>query len=472
MSDTFNTKPYSWVPDSEVGKYSALVEKYRNLPSGAIGGGTIEVNGKDTKIESLKTIAKQHVPSEWERELSDVLFRVTGFSQFFGALAFQCKFYWSLDLPTAGAMALGTNFYVIINPIFFMEYLQKGAYRSFAIVHEVWHIFYEHGMRGAEAGYDPKLFNVACDYYIHSSMDAIIRNGAKTGSVELLPKDVFEICFDRKYDGWTEDEIYKDLEEEQKKNGGSKSGGSGGGKNGQQAFDLPPESNSGDGGSSSATSQEIASTIRAAATQAQMGKGVGDAEMGIIRKFLEMSEPKVDWRDQFANFFERTRDDKPTYAYYNRRSTDEVVFPSREGEKIRVGFGVDTSGSMSDSDLTEAMTELHGIVDQIGNWQIDVASCDSKAFMLAQLSSENEDDPTAVSLKGGGGTVMSHMVELFQQEWGDDAYNVIVIFTDGYLSHGDILNVYEHEIPLIVVVTRNGSIPEWLKDEVTVIQVN
>lgn len=470
MPDSYTMKPYSWIPDNEVSEYATKLNELRALPSSGVGGGTVEVNGENVRVKNMPTIAKSAVNPEWERELSDVLFRVSGFSQFFSSLAFQCQYLWSIDVPTAGALSKGGKFYVLINPLFFMDYLKKGAYRAFVVVHEVWHIFYDHGMRGAEQGYDPSLFNTACDFYIHQCMERMIKQGAKTGTVEMLPEDVFKICHDAKYAGMTEDEIYQSLLEKQKN---QKNGGGSGGQ-GQAAFDANPDVAEDEGSSSTANSQAIASAVRAAAVQASRNKNAGGAELGIIRDFLEMTEPKVDWRDEFSEFFERVRDgdDRPTYSIYNRRSTEDMIIPSQDAVKIKVGFGIDTSGSMSAEDLTEAMSELQGIIDQVGTWEVDVVSADTKAHPIASLSSENEDDLSSIQLQGGGGTRMGVMVDHFQQEWGDDAYNVMVIFTDGYLMEGDIIEQYEWEIPLIVVVTRKGRVPEWLAEEVKVIQIN
>lgn len=453
-------KDYSWLEKaSNVSEIAALHEEYSKLPMSSVG----DDRG------SVGVVATQGIKKEWERELSDALFRVTGFSQFFGSLAFQCKYKWSLDLDTAGAVVIGDKFYVLMNPIFMFNFLKKGEYHSFTIVHEVNHIFFEHGDRCKEAGYDHILFNEACDYFIHCKMDDMVKaNRTAVANLELLPKELFEICFDRKYDGMTEDEIYRDLEKNAKKQKSDQSADDGKGK----AFDRPVETQQDSSGTSTATKQAVASAVRAAATQAQRSNSVGNAELGIIRRFLEMTEPTVSWRDQLADFFEKTRDDRPTYSKYSRRSSDEVVFPSKEGERIRVGFGIDTSGSMSQNELTEAASELQGLLDQIGTWEVDVATADTKAYKVCSMSSDEEDDLGDLDLPGFGGTRMSAMVELFQDEWGDDEYNVMIIVTDGRLEHGDILNVYEHEVPLIVVVTSDGEVPQWLAEEVTVIQIN
>ena len=461
---------YSWlnrVTDAQ--PYLKLYEEYSNLSMSQVG--------------QYPVIATSDVHKEWERHLSDILFRVTGFSQFFGALAFQCQYKWTMAIPTAGALVLDGKFYVLINPLFLLEYLQKGEYQAFVIVHEVFHIFYEHGERGRESGFDPELFNIACDYYIHQSLEKMI-NAARTAiaNVSLIPKDVFPICHDNKYANMTEEEIYAKLEEKQKQqqqqNGQGQGSGQGQNGNGNgnpdgdgEALDNPVQVESSGSGTSTANKQAVASAVRAAATQAQRSSSVGDAELGIIRRFLEVTEAKTDWRDEFADFFERTRDDRPTYSQYNRRSSDEVVLPSKEGERIKVGFGIDSSGSMGQSDLTEAASELQGLLEQIGTWEVNVATADSKAYVVAELRSDEEDDLSKIDLPGGGGTRMSAMVELFQDEW-EDEYNVMVVFTDGHLQEGDILDVYDFETPLVVVVTSRGSVPEWLASEVTVIQID
>lgn len=475
-----------------------------------------------TPFRGVTTIPNKWVKSEWETGLSDILFGVVGFSHFFGALAFRCDIKWTFSIPTAGAGVGNGKFYIYLNPFFLFEYLQKHQYRTFVIVHEIFHIFYEHNLRGEAAGYDAELFNMAADYYNHCAMNQMLINSPRCrNNLELLPKSVFPICFDTKYDGMTEDEIYKTLVKEAKERQGESGGddkstdsgssnqseGQGGssqqgdekedergqrgqGQQGQplnrpsydyskidgEAFDSVPMSSDVDDASINRTKMEISSAIRAAAVQAQKANSIGDAEADIIRRFLELSEPKVDWREQCMEFFENTRDQLLTYSHYNRRSTHEILFPSKAGEFIRVFWGVDTSGSMGADDLTMAASELQGFLDQIDGWEVVVATADTKAYEIATLRSEEEDSlhTVEVDFKGGGGTRMSALVALAQEERDDEEeYDFMVIITDGHLMPGDITDVYEEEIPLLVLVTDWGQIPEWLEasDNIKVVQM-
>lgn len=458
----------------------------------------------------IRTVSKKAVDRDWEIKLSDILYAVTGVSHFFSGMAFRCEYLWTLDIPTAAAGAYRGKFYIFINPVFMFSFLTDIRWRTMVVIHEVFHIFYQHPERGEAGGYDHKTFNQAADFYIHSTFNQMIKHSerAKT-NMALIPKDLFPLCFDTKYDNMTEEEIYAKLIEEQppqssqsdegdeegdggvpgdgdgdpsdgEGNGsgegegksGKGSGSGSGGDDGDQSLDVhlkPGDKTSGD---KARTKAEVASTIRQAANQAQRSNSVGEFEMGMIRKFIELSEPEVDWHEQIADYFEKVRDQRMTYSIYSRRSNDSVIFPSKDGEYIRAFFGVDSSGSMGQNDLNMAASELQGFLDQIPQWTVDVATADTKAYFIETLESEMEDDLFSVDVefRGGGGTRMSSMVELAQEDH-DEEYQVMIIITDGYLMPGDIIDVYESEIPLLVIITEHGVVPPWLEEEVTVIQM-
>lgn len=448
-------------PANTLKKLEALRDELAERPIYTMGG--------------VPCIQTKFVDREWERNLSDLLFRITGTSQFFGALAFQCRYHWSVNIPTAGAAVLNGSFHVVMNPLFMFHLLEKQSWQAFVIVHEVFHIFYDHYHRGESAAYNQQLFNVACDFYIHSTLDKLISsnpNSAVAG-IEMIPKEVFPLCFDKKYDGMTEDEIYRDLLEEIKNNPQSGQGEEGEGDNGgvgstyvsangQQALDAPVQGDDGQSAEGNSTKNRfaVASAVRQAAVTASKSKMVGDVEAGIIRAFTEATEPRVDWKSEFMDYFETVRDCNLTYAAFNRRSNETVVFPSKTGEFIRVAFMVDTSGSMSDDDLGMAMTELQSILTQFTNWEVIVYSCDTTAYEIATLTSDECDDLTdlKIDLKGGGGTVMAPMIRMMQER-DEDPFNVAVLVTDGYLNDGDIESAYEGEIPMVVLVTETGKVP-------------
>lgn len=458
---------------------------------------------KFVNASGIPTIPNEDVLPEWNETLNETFLLISTASQFFASLAFKCQYQWTWAIPTACAHVHNGKFYVTLNPFFFMNMLEESGYRSFVVMHEIVHIFYDHGERAKLQGHDPYLWNVATDHYINLSLGAMadgLRGSQSGGVLRVIPQEVLPICYDTNFVGMTEDEIYKKLSqdyEDQKdkssgdgegegdsdgEGSGGQSGGDGGGSfnNGQVPLDQAPEShNEGEGRSATANQQAIAEAVMSAeAVMKATNYQPGTAEAGLIRACIEAHETKVDWKSELREFVSSSPDELSTYAKVNRRNAGGVVFPCRDGDSIRVFFGLDSSGSMGADALGQAVKEVQGIVENFSSHHIDFYSCDTKAYEVGRYSSDGEEDEfdaleVAEKIKGFGGTVMSPLVNQMQEpEDMDEPYDVGIILTDGYLSEGDITNAFEGDIPLIVVITEHGQVPSWLEGEVPVIQMN
>lgn len=436
------------------------------------------------------TIPNDQVDPEWVRGLKDTFYAISGVSMFFNALACKCNYHWSYALPTAGAYITGGKFHIVINPWFFMEFLHKQSWRTFVIMHEVIHIFYDHSDRQKECLYDGERWNRATDYYINYAlyeMNEGLANQNKSGLVEVIPQEVLRICFDAKFANMTEDEIYailnkEDQEKPQNGEGEGEGGGSGddsddGKQRSLEGFSKPEDQHE-SGEASNANSRAVASAIRGAhASVRQQGYKPGsDAEARLIQACLDASEPKVSWRDELADMAHTAVTDMLTYNKVNRRSNDEIIFPSRSGDHISVFFGTDTSGSMGYEAIATGFNEVRHVANNFDSHRIVAASCDAQAFVAGIVDSEEglEFDADEFDIRGGGGTIMSEMVKLAQElhDSGEECFDCMIIFTDGELRDGDIEDEYNGDIPLIVIITADGNSNLQVPSALKIIQIN
>lgn len=115
-----------------------------------------------------------------------------------------------------------------------------------------------------------------------------------------------------------------------------------------------------------------------------------------------------------------------TYSRPSRRRQPGIVKPAMRGPSVVVSIVVDTSGSMSQSDLDAAMGEVQGVLRSSGvaRDQVRVLSCDSAAADGQRVRSV-----AAVRLAGGGGTDMR--IGIAAAERARVAPHVIVVLTDG-----------------------------------------
>ncbi|MEV0732671.1 VWA-like domain-containing protein [Polymorphospora sp. NPDC050346] len=134
----------------------------------------------------------------------------------------------------------------------------------------------------------------------------------------------------------------------------------------------------------------------------------GDAPKGWRRWAEEAFHPPQPWRDLLGAAVRSAASsagagEDYTYGRPSRRSTSlpGIVLPSLRRRPPRVSVVVDTSGSVSDSELGSALLEVAAIARALGGRRdlVTVLSCDAAAHLVRPVCrAEN------IPLVGGGGT--------------------------------------------------------------------
>jgi predicted metal-dependent peptidase len=157
---------------------------------------------------------------------------------------------------------------------------------------------------------------------------------------------------------------------------------------------------------------------------------------GLERQILRHLQPKVNWlqalRQKLRLGCSRKASLDVTWMVPNRRFLQSnYVFPSSVGpEQPKIVFAIDTSGSMSSDDLSQALSELEDIRKKF-QAKVYFMDCD------ADVHNSRWVDPHEVLpvLKGNGGTdfapVFKHIID---KKINPD---YCVFFTDGYGNFGD-----------------------------------
>jgi predicted metal-dependent peptidase len=103
-----------------------------------------------------------------------------------------------------------------------------------------------------------------------------------------------------------------------------------------------------------------------------------------------------------------------------------VVLPTLRQPVPRVAVIVDTSGSMTEDDLRDAMGEITGVLRAvgIGGNRVTVIACDADVHATRRVSTVDQ-----VVLAGGGGTDMRVGIEAALL--GPERPHVVVVLTDG-----------------------------------------
>ena len=342
------------------------------------------------------------------------------------------------EIPTMGATIVRGRPTVYINANFMMNTLTNREERAFVIAHELLHIFFEHLGRQTEQGYHHTLWNIATDYCINYMLEEL--------QSPHLKFPAFGGLYDTKYADMSSDQIYNILKEDFQKRGQEMLDGFGEpGENGNSPFDDV---------STVTLSPEQKADLQAALSAAlQSGQAAGTMKnSSLVKALYDMITPSINWREQFADYVTNAKDEYSSYKSYNPRS-QRVIFPSSDGCRIHVMYAIDTSGSMSDEDVAEGLSQIKHIVSDYANWTVQFITCDVGVETVGVYHSENGDEfgDFCTEFGRGGGTDMNPIIEHANEV--DDPPDVVVIHTDGYLTQ----QISDSDIPVIVVVTESGN---------------
>lgn len=330
-------------------------------------------------------------------------------------------------VPTAAADAE----HLMVNPKFF-ESLTLDE-RVFLLGHEIMHYALMHPLR--MKGLDHKVYNYAADYYI---------NGQLVAMGLTMPKDGL---YDRKYDGLSTEEIYTILmqnppTEEPPQMGMDIVAGYG---------SPDKESSDAEGSGSTKTLEEaqqaIEEIVMQAAMQAEMSGHAGSIPQDIQRHLANLRKPKVLWKPILHRFLLDVQ--KADYAYNkpNRRwLPQDLIMPSLHSEALStVDFAIDVSGSITDEQFAQFVSEVHSVFRQLKPKSINVMQFDHALSGFDTVKSLR--DIEKIKFTGGGGTQPNVALERTKTTGA----KAIIILTDGYFSM-DLVNPNK---PVVWIVFDN-----------------
>jgi predicted metal-dependent peptidase len=344
-------------------------------------------------------------------------------ASFFGNLATRLKLI-NADEWCATAATDGRNFYY--NTRFIKMLRPKEV--EFLFGHEVLHVVYDHfGRRGER---HPMLSNVAADYCVNADLKKH-RVGEFITSVPCL--------YEAKYEGMSYEEVYDDLyknaekidineliqkllddhmEDEDDSDSDSK------GPDGNGRVKRPR-----------LTDEEkaaIRDEIKEAMLSAAQTCDAGNIPAGVKRIIQDLTEPKMNWRELIRQQIESTVKSDFTWLRTSRKGWDmDAVMPGmKTQEAIDICVMIDMSGSISDSQGRDFVSEVKGIMETFEDYRIHIGCFDTEVYNMQVFTADNLEDISEYRLDGGGGTDFDCFFDYFKKE--DIEPKKLVVFTDGY----------------------------------------
>lgn len=387
---------------------------------------------------------------------------------FFGNLATRLKIVNADDwCPTAATD--GRHFYY--NTKFIEALTPKET--EFLFGHEILHCVFDHFQLRAGKR-DSQIWNIAADYAVNQ-----ILVESRIGEMPKDTKGKDKGFQDDKYKDWPAEKIYDEIYKKAKKNGKKMLEELGQlldehidwNKDSTSEHGKGSKDSKGQGTAPKYSKEElkkIKDEIKEAMVSAAQSTGASNLPGALQRLIKDLTEPKMDWKEIIQQQIVSTMKSDYTFMKPSRRSwhMDAVLPGMLNTDKIDICLAIDASGSISEEQCKEFLSEVKGIMDQYKDFRIHLWTFDTEVFNPKVFTPDNSDEIEDYVLGSGGGTEFECNWRYMKDEGIEP--KKFIMFTDGWPfdSWGDeyycdtiflINNPYERDIeaPFGLTVQHN-----------------
>jgi predicted metal-dependent peptidase len=312
------------------------------------------------------------------------------------------------------------------NSRFVMMLKQKEV--EFLVGHEVLHVVYDH--LGRRIDRDPEMWNIA-NYY---AVNADLKKHKVGEFITTVP-----CLYEKKYENWASEDIYEDLMKNVKYididdlldqmlddhlDGDGDESEDGDGNENRKGKGRPKLSD--------AEKEEIRQEMKQAILNAAQQSEAGSMPAGVERLIKQMTDPVMPWRELIQTNLTSAIKSDYTWMRPSRRSwhMDAIMPGMNPGEEIDVDIYIDMSGSISNKQGMQFLSEVAGMMDAFDGYNLRVTCFDTKCYNTQEFSSENMENIEEYELHGGGGTDFDCIFDDLKE--AGRVPNRLIVFTDGY----------------------------------------
>ena len=338
---------------------------------------------------------------------------------YYGFFLIMLNKVWRKDLPTAGVSKQNINYQLAINEEFWTGL--SDMHKMGLLKHELLHIAFGH-LTSFSSFSNKKLANVAMDMEINQYIEDswLPEGGIRIEDYEDLKLDKRAGC--RYY----YDQLLR-LQDEKDKNGTT-------GNQGMDKLlddiangDIPDHSTWEEfddmtDAEKKLIEKQVQKILQDAKEQTIKKRGNMPGEIEGLIVVEEFVAPKFDWKGYLRRF---TGVSTKVFTKKIRRKENRR-YEDNPGLKIKMRqhmlLAIDTSGSVSDTELAEFMNEIHHIY-KVGV-DITVVQCDTSIKSIEPYRGKNE-----INVLGRGGTEFDPVLDYYNANL--KKYTSLVYFTDG-----------------------------------------
>ena len=337
---------------------------------------------------------------------------------------------------------------------------------AFLILHENMHKAYRHLIVWEKLYKENAILaNMACDYVINLQIYDYDSSQEVT-EFPTTPDGKNLGCLDEAYRGMDAHQVFLELVKKHGKNAGKKKVyviGQGNqpsdGNDEGEGEGLPEGLDEHDWeGAQSMSEQEKEAQAKEVESALRQGSIlVGKMGGNVDRNISEMLVPKINWKDALREFVKSVTQGKDQTTWrrlHKRYIASDIIMPSSYDEKVGgIVIGIDTSGSIGTEELTQFLSEVKSICDEVSPEKIDVLYWDThvasrETYQGSELSNLVESTKPA----GGGGTEPACVPKYIHKH--DMKGECLLMLTDGYIPDQEPSN-WNINMPVLWCVKGN-----------------
>lgn len=337
-----------------------------------------------------------------------------------------------IPCPGLGTVAVDAGWRLFYDPAVVVNW--SVAQTAGVLYHEILHLLRNHADRG-RITHDPRRWNLAADAEIN---DDLVGENIRLPGTPVLPAQF------GKPDNLTAEEYFLAIPQDSERvDAGEGTASAPDSRCGPGATGIAEPwftdatralaEISGDGPVHAGLSPGHAQVVRQAVANQIRSFGIGSVPGHLARWAGDLTDPKVDWRQELATLVRNATADAMGASDYRYRRPSrrqsafpDIILPSLRQPVPNIAVVVDTSGSMRGNDLETALTEINGILNATGtNRQCTVLSVDAQVQACRKVFHAAE-----VVVKGGGGTDMRRGIA--GASTLTPRPDVVIVLTDGH----------------------------------------
>lgn len=349
-----------------------------------------------------------------KNKLESAISKLITFYPLFGTVFLYLNKKETDQLPT---MAVGVTRRVDLALYYNPAFVNKLTHEEIkaVLIHESMHVLLHHIARSAHYNFNPKGFNYAADMAINCSIHNLPEGALYPKTFGLPEHEAAE---------W----YYRKLKEQAEQNG------SGLDAHLADKGDLVDDHSMWGECEDDVVKEKIRG-IASKAIKEQEKNGWGTIPGDVAAKVMAANRPVVNWKKELRYFINKLvlHGSKQTRSRLNRREQSLMANRVPELQDIYLNPGkrkhytsrllvaIDTSGSVSDRELSEFVDELNGMIAHV---QCEYICFDTKLYGPPNSFSKKAKE---IDIKGRGGTNFEPVCQFIDEA----QYDGLVIMTDG-----------------------------------------